>query len=125
MALDGEILEVFQQGLKDVTQLTDPERRRFVWFMAAMFYRMMAFYNQWRNGQLSDDQWKPNERFVRTMLEHRSVDVWWQSGFFNGSDEFVSYVETVRSSIHPAEWQYLDIARIFDAPEGVVPEPAE
>ena len=93
--------------------------------MAATFYRIMGFHNQWRNHQLSDDQWKPNERLLRAMLEHRSVDLWWQSGFFNGSDEFVSYVEAVRTRVQPSEWEYLDIARIFDASDDVASRQTE
>lgn len=115
LALDGELIEIFEQGLRDVTELTDPDRRRFVWFLAAMFYEMEGLHKQHQNGQLSEDSWKPGERLIRGMLQHRSVNQWWQSGFFLGGDAFIEYVESVRNSIDPSDWEWLDIARTFDA----------
>ncbi len=52
---------------------------------------------------------------MREFLNHASVDQWWRSGFFLGSDEFKEYVESVRASITDTEWQYVDIARVFDS----------
>ena len=114
MSANSEIIEIFHQGLKDITRLSDPDRRKFIWFIAAMFYRIMGFHKSWLSGHLSDDSWKPGERFMRSMLQYQSVDQWWQSGFYNGSDNFVAYVENIRTSIDP-EWDYVDIARIFDS----------
>ena len=114
MALDGAILEIFHQGLQDASQLSDQERRQFIWYVAALFYRLAGFHKQWLRGQLSDDSWQPSEYLIREFLNHESVDRWWRSGFFLGSDDFKQYVESVRASISPAEWQYLDIARVFD-----------
>jgi len=114
-AIDEEILELYVQGLKDTEPMTDPERRKFVWYVASTFYRIMGFHKAWVNGHLSDDSWKPSERFVKTMLEHKAVDIWWQTGFFLGSDDFVAYVEDIRTNID-TEWEFVDIARAFDSP---------
>ncbi len=116
-ALNPEILEIFQQGLKNIEPMSDADRRRFVWFVASTFYRIMGFHKAWISGQLSDDSWKPSERYMRTLLEHKAVDTWWQTGFFNGSDEFIAYVEGARTNINP-EWEYVDIARSFDSAPG-------
>ena len=113
MTLNPEILEIFQQGLKDIEPLSDEERRRFVWFVASSFYRIMGFHKAWISGHLSDDSWKPSERYLRTLLEHPAVDIWWRTGFFNGSDEFVAYIEGIRQDVD-SEWEYVDIARAFD-----------
>lgn len=111
---NGEMLEILHQGLKDIEAMTDAERRRFVWFMASMFYRVMGFHKAWSSGHLSDDSWKPSERFLRGMLQHKAVDIWWQTGFFLGSDNFTAYVESVRTQTE-SDWEFVDIARLFDS----------
>ena len=50
MTYAPEILEIFQQGLKDIEQMSDADRRRFVWFVASTFYRIMGFHKAWISG---------------------------------------------------------------------------
>ncbi|MAV34721.1 MAG: hypothetical protein CMJ59_04610 [Planctomycetaceae bacterium] len=111
-ASDKELLEILHQGLHDITALSDSERRRFTWYIAAMFYRVTGMYSQFLAAHLSRDSWLPHERLVQGLLQHKSVNHWRQSGFFLGSDNFKAYINSIHSN--RTDWEYVDIARFYD-----------
>ena len=71
-------------------------------------------YKQRPSGALSEESWGSNEMTVEGLLRNRSVQLWWESGFFQASPEFAKYVEDLRKSSGEASWGWVDIARVFD-----------
>ena len=115
MIFDREMVEVVEQGMKDARELSDPDRRRFTWWLASMFYMFDVLYKQHARGGLLEDSWNVNELLMMGMLQNEAVGLWWESGFFNASREFHGYVEGLRQDGGHEDWEWVDIARTYDA----------
>ncbi len=109
-----EMIEIIEVGLNDMGSLSDPERRRFSWWLASAFYMFDNLYKQYQKGVLSRESWTSNEMTIEGLLRNRSVQLWWESGFFQASSDFAAHVETLRKNSGEAEWEWVDIARVFD-----------
>lgn len=108
------VLEVFNQAMVDVTQLDDGQRRQFTWLLAAYFYSFDAMYHQLNRSQLSTGTWPVADKVVRGFFASPAVQKWWESGFFNGSPEFMTYVDAIHAETKHGEWRWVDIARVYD-----------
>ena len=82
--------------------------------MAAMFYKFQDLYHQYQRGVISEDAWIQNEMTIEGMMQNAAVAAWWDSRFFQASDKFRELVEKLRKNSE-AEWQWVDIARVFDS----------
>ena len=108
-----EMIEIIEVGLNDIQSLTDPDRRRFSWWLASMFYMFQNLYGQYQRGLMSQHSWRQNEMTVDGLIRNPAVAVWWESGFFQANEEFAECVEELRRK-PDASWQWVDIARVFD-----------
>ena len=113
-ATNPAVLELFNQAMIDVSQLNDAERRQFTWLIAAYFYNFDAMYHQFNRSQLSSGTWPVADKVVRGLFASPAVQKWWESGFFNGSPEFMTYVDTIHTEATHGEWRWVDIARAYD-----------
>ena len=108
-----EMIEVIEKGLNEMSSLSDPDRRRFCWWLASMFYKFQDIYHQYKRGVISEDAWAQNEMTIEGLMQNKAVAIWWDSKFFQASDEFRELVERLRKN-SDAQWQWVDIARVFD-----------
>ena len=108
-----EVIELIETGLNDIKSLSDSDRRRFSWWLAATFYKFQDLYLQHQRGVLSSEAWIQNEMTIDGLIRNKAVAAWWDSGFFQRSKEFAEYVENLRNKSN-SSWQWVDIARHFD-----------
>ena len=113
-ATHPQLLDLMDQGMKDVRALDDSQRRQFTWLLAAYFYNFDAMYHQRRRSQLGGGTWPVIDSAMRGMLRAPSVQRWWETGFFNGSPEFRAYVDGILAESDHGEWDWVDIARAYD-----------
>ena len=108
-----EMIEVIEVALNDIQSLSDPDRRRFSWWLASIFYMYQNHHKQYLQRILSEDAWVVNEMTIDGLIHNPAVAIWWDSGFFQASDEFAAYVESLRNR-SDSTWQWVDIARLWD-----------
>ena len=108
-----EMIEVIESGLNDIGTLSDPDRRRFSWWLASMFYMFQNLHDQYQRGIVSEEAWMQNEMTIDGLIHHRTVVIWWDSGFFQANRNFAKCVEDLRNK-PDSTWQWIDIARLWD-----------
>jgi hypothetical protein len=113
MLLAPDMLEVIETALKDVKSLSDPDRRRFSWWIASTFYVFQDLHRQFERGVLSEEAWVTNEMAIDGLIRNPAVAIWWDSGFFQATREFTQYVDSLRTK-PDSSWQWVDIARKYD-----------
>ena len=117
MILSKDMIEVIEKGLNEMDSLADPERRRFSWWLASLFYMFDNLFKQYQRGVLSEQSWSVQRRTIAGFMQNEAVTLWWESGFFQASPQFAAYVDKLRQNQDDADWAWVDIARIFDAVE--------
>ena len=114
MILSSDMIEVIEKGLNDTQALSDPDRRRFSWWLASLFYMFDNLHKQYQKGVLPKNSWVMNEMSISGLMKSRSVSLWWESGFFQATPDFKQRVEEIRKEGSDIPWQWVDIARVFD-----------
>ena len=107
------MIEVIETGLNDIKRLSDPDRRRFSWWLASMFYMFQNLHGQYQRGVLSKEAWMQNEMTIDGLIRNLAVAIWWDSGFFQANEPFAQCVEEIRQRSE-VSWQWVDIARLYD-----------
>lgn len=114
MILSSDMIEVIEAGLNDPQTLSDPDRRRFAWWLASLFYMFDNLYKQYQKGVLPKESWLMNEMSIDGLMRARSVQIWWESGFLQASTDFSKRVDEIRLEGSDKPWEWVDIARLYD-----------
>ena len=116
-ALNSEMTRIMDVGTRDASQLSDDERRRFLWFTASHFYMVDGLFKLYKKGQLSEEAWLPYERQIYGVLQNEPIQIWWISRLSPVSDGFRGYFDNLLRSDAPLKWRLAeDMARMFDSP---------
>ena len=113
MIHDPEMIELIEAGLRDAKGLDDADRRRFTWWLAALFYFFQNQHTQYIEGTISIDSWQSSQKTIDGLIHNPNVQVWWDSGFFQANESFSQLVSELRSNAGTS-WQWVDIARLYD-----------
>ena len=74
----------------------------YLWYVAQLFELYEGQFNLFAEGQIPERSWMPKARFLARILTLPLVEIWWRSRLAPFGDEFISHIDTVRTSI-PAQ----------------------
>jgi hypothetical protein len=90
MASDPELSRIFEDGRRDMSQLSDNELARFLWIEHSRVVRLQTAFLQWQRGTLGDQDWLFYRSFVCRESERQS----WVSTKTILVPEFVAFSES-------------------------------
>ncbi len=94
---DAELVRIFSAGFQeDAETLSNDDRGRFVWMMAALTSRIELMYSQHRAGLIDDDRWLKYRGIVLGCMENQVVKEWWDSGATVFGSDFVDEIESAQ-----------------------------
>lgn len=115
MAHCDETTRIWDTGLTDPDSLTDGEQRRFVWFVAQLFFVVEGLFRQHRRGFLSEESWRPFMTLVTGLLQNQIARNWWSSGVSPFSMESRAYVDEEISGETVEPWKYTRLSELRNA----------
>jgi len=115
VAHSADMADIWDKGHTRPSELTDTEKRRFIWFIAEYFFLVENLYRQREIEFLSLESWKQHERAVAGLLLNPTLAAWWESGVSPFSEEFVAQVNRAREELGDAVWSYTPMTEFFDS----------
>jgi hypothetical protein len=89
------LVRFFSAGFEeDAETLSNEDRGRFVWMMAALTSRIEQMYSQHRAGLIDDDRWLKYRGIVSGFMENQVVKEWRDSGVTVFGSDFVDEIES-------------------------------
>ena len=114
MALSPDMASIVAHGMTDASVLDDNDRERLIAWYTQHCIAKDSFYHQHRDGLLPDDAWNAHEKTTIGLLQYDSFARVWDAGYIPVSDEFISYVESLRARNLESTWTFATKARVFD-----------
>ena len=114
MAHSPDMPDIWDKGLTHREELSEPEKRKFIWLIAEYVFLVESLYRQRQLGFLGPDSWEQHRRAVVGLLAHPVVDAWWKSGVSPYSTEFREAIEKERATVKDDAWSYAPLSELFD-----------
>ncbi len=75
--------------------MTDVQRLRFRFLLAALFYRFEGLYRQRLRGLLPEDSWEAWAHVIRNLMASDEATRWWRSDLHPFSASFRAVVDEI------------------------------
>jgi hypothetical protein len=112
IAHSPDMADIWDKGLTDAENLTEHEKRRFIWLVAEYLFLVESLYRQWQLGFLGLDGWNQHLSNVAGLLLHPLIESWWKSGVSLYSPEFRVAIDDARSQLGDAVWSYTPLSEL-------------
>lgn len=110
IAADPDLVELWDLGHTNPSQLTDEQKRRFIWMLSQQFYACDGLHAMNRRGVLPDDTWAVIERALAGQLSNPLVRSYVQSGVTPLDPQFHQLIQSLIERPPPDAWRYTPLA---------------
>jgi hypothetical protein len=112
MAHSADMADIWDKGLTGANELTEREKRKFIWLVAEYFFLVETLYRQREFSYLSQESWFQHQRAAAGLLAHPLLDAWWESGVSPFSPEFKATIEGARKDLGDSVWAYSPLSEL-------------
>lgn len=114
---DPELGEIWNKAADSQDELTDYEKRRWLWFIVEMMFMYEGHFQLFLKGHISPGAWDAKANLmVGLLMQNKAAAEWWEGRVAPFSPEFFEHIETRRKAAD-SDWKLQSTSNIQPPPD--------